>query len=81
MIEFVGEVFEVVVGLVDVGGVEGIGFDQVCVGFQVGGMYVVDDVWLGQCEQVVVVFQVVGVGVIVCMCVVVVVSEVFVMEG
>ncbi len=57
-VQLIGEMFEVVVGLADAGGIEGIGFDQVGAGFEIGLVHTADDVRVGQCQQVVVALEV-----------------------
>jgi hypothetical protein len=63
-------VLQVVIGLADPGSVEGIGFHQVRAGFQVGIVYLADDLGPGQRQQVVVALEiaaarmVVGMGVV-----------------
>ncbi len=58
LVQFVHQVFEVVVGLADRRGVEGVGLDQIRARFQVGGVDVGDDLRPGQQQQIVVALQV-----------------------
>src|SRR5690606_40831736 len=59
-VEFVDQVLQVVVGLADRGGVEGVGLDHVRAGVQVIGVDLRDHVGAGQRQQVVVSLQVVA---------------------
>src|SRR5690606_12656375 len=60
LVELVDQVLEVVVGLADRGGVEGVGLDQVGAGLKVGAVDAFDDLGTGEQQQVVVALEVVA---------------------
>src|SRR6185436_821117 len=53
-VEFIHELRHAIVGHRDRIRIEGIGFDDVCAGFQIGGVNAADDLRLRQSEQVVI---------------------------
>ena len=59
-VQFVGQLFHLVVRHRDGSGIEGIGLDQICAGCQILRVNLLDDLWLGEREQIVVPLQIVG---------------------
>ena len=53
-VEFVAQVFHVVIGHGNARGVEGIGFQNVGTGFKVSALDLADHVWFGDAEQIVI---------------------------
>ncbi|KAF5290530.1 hypothetical protein FQR65_LT20636 [Abscondita terminalis] len=58
MVEFVDQMLQVVIGLADGGGIEGVGFNQIGPGLEVGRMHPGDDLGPGQQQQVVVALEI-----------------------
>ena len=59
-VQFVGEMFQMIIGLADRGRVERVGFDQIGTGVEVGAVHGLNDFRLSQRQQIVVALEVAG---------------------